>query len=95
MMDYAYIAKKKVLIDKYGSFASQFAGYEDERLIFMNEYNVILDVCQRMAELNVNNIFICGAVNKHIRVYEETMQEIIKKFTGYVWCGDTYRWQKV
>lgn len=93
-IDSTYLTKAMVLRRKYSSFAEQFSGFRDDRLVFCNQYKILLDACNEMAAINTENSFIRVAVDERIRQHDASMQEIVTRFTDCIWCGATYGWQK-
>lgn len=85
-------SKEKVFkIFKYEYILKNFKGYQDDRELAINTYNILLNMCDDMK--NVKNVHIRTAVNKEIREQEKMLDGIIERFTGKFFDKENMKWE--
>lgn len=84
-------AKKRCLKFKYEYILKNFKGYQDDRELAINTYNILLNMCDDMK--NVKNVHIRTAVNKEIREQEKMLDGIIERFTGKFFDKENMKWE--
>ena len=87
MLENAYELKMTVMKNKYDRVFEEFgfSGYNDDRMVAVNELNQILAACEVMK--GVKNPFVCTAVNQAIKAQDREMESIVRRFTGRVYKG--------
>lgn len=88
-----YELQREVLARKYETILKDFEDTNDDRRIAWNCYQQIIAACEAMRDSEMENSFICCAVNKSIQEQEAEIDEIITRFTGKVYLG--VRWVDV
>ena len=84
-------AKKRCLKFKYEYILKNFKGYQDDRELAINTYNILLNMCDDMK--NVKNVHIRTVVNKEIREQEKMLDGIIERFTGKFFDKENMKWE--
>ena len=82
-----YELQRGVLARKYTTILQGFEEAKDARRIAWNCYQQIIAACEAMRDSEMENSFICCAVNKSIQEQEAEIDEIITRFTGKVYKG--------
>ena len=88
-----YELQRGVLARKYAYILRGFEAARDDRRVAWNCYQQIIAACEAMRDSEMENSFICCAVNKSIQEQEAEIDEIITRFTGKVYLG--VRWVDV
>ena len=88
-----YELQRGVLARKYADILRGFEAARDDRRVAWNCYQQIIAACEAMRDSEMENSFICCAVNKSIQEQEAEIDEIITRFTGKVYEGA--RWVDV
>lgn len=86
-----YILRASLLKKKYEPFIEEFKQHHDDRILVPNMLGQLLEACEAMQ--SVENNFVRVAFNHAFSEQNETMEEIVTRFTGKVWNG--YRWIEV
>lgn len=87
MLENAYELKMAVMRNKYDKIFEEFefAKYNDDRMVAVNELNQILAACESMK--SVDNAFVRTAVNQAIKAQDRKMESIVRRFTGRIYKG--------
>ncbi len=86
-----YGLKGRLLKEKYEPFIKEFKQHHDDRILVPNMLDQLLEACEAMQ--SVDNTFVRVAFNHAFTEQNETMEEIVTRFTGKVWNG--YKWIEV
>lgn len=86
-----YGLKASLLKKKYEPFVEEFKQHHDDRILVPNMLDQLLEACEAMQSMENN--FVCVAFNNAFSEQNETMEEIVTRFTGKVWNG--YKWIEV
>lgn len=70
--------KIELLKINYKKYRETWKDEQDDRLVFCNTYDMILEACEAMK--SVTNNFIWVAFNEHYREEEQLLNDIIKHF---------------
>lgn len=63
---------------RYGGIKKDFEGYKDDRLVFVNTYNQILEAIESLPEEPLPYIKV--AMRRQINIDKETLNEIYNRF---------------
>lgn len=85
-----YELKAMVLINKYGEFAEKYADCTDDRRVFVNVLDMMLEGCKAME--SIENNFVCVAFNNECSEQCKMLNRIVKHFEGLVYKDG--RWLK-
>lgn len=85
-----YELKAKVLTNKYGEFVEKYADYTDDRMVFVNVLDMMLEACKAMESME--NTLVCVAFNNECSKQCEMLDRIVKHFEGLVYKDG--RWMK-
>lgn len=85
----SYKQKAKVLTYKYGQFAKKCADCTDDRKLFVNVLNIMLESCKTMESMDNN--FVCVAFNNECKKQCEMLDRIVKHFEGLVYKDGSWK----
>lgn len=83
-----YEMKARLLKQKYEPFVQEFKQHHDDRILVVNMLDQLLEACEAMR--GMDNVFVRVAFNRAFTEQNETMEEIVTRFTSKVWNG--YKW---
>ena len=71
--------KIKLLNLRYGKYRKAWEGTSDDRKVFCNIYDMLVEACECMKSVRNNLIHV--AFNRQFKEEEETLKEILQRFT--------------
>lgn len=84
----AYQLKAEMLTRKFAPYLEEYAPCLDDRMLVVNLHKQLVEACKAME--NMDNAFICVAVNNHFAEQEAWMERIVTRFSGKVYKA--HRW---
>ncbi|MBO7669700.1 MAG: hypothetical protein J6S60_03835 [Oscillospiraceae bacterium] len=72
-------AKRNTIVKYYGDHIDEFMGYDDDREVYVNTYNLLLNVCDSIPD-DLPNGYVRAAIVEKMRKDMKMMDEIKARF---------------